>query len=88
MQPTPEQISQALQEAERMREQNQDPAMVGHSLLYLHQRNQLLEEVLNRVKHYLHSGEAPREHTLLTHAIDKADAGQRRPHSDDVPLGL
>ncbi len=85
---TPEQIATALQEAERMRDQNQDPALVGHYLLYAHERLQLLEEVLNCTKRYLHSGEAVHEHTRLTRAIDKANEGQRRHSHDDATFGL
>lgn len=74
---SPEQIDAALAAAEQMRARDQDPELVGHALLQLHARNRALEEVLQRAKHFLHSGQASHEHSLLTRAIEQADRNQR-----------
>ena len=74
--PTEEQLAIALAEAGRMREQGEDPEFIAKSLLNLNYRIGLLQQVLDKAKHYLHSGHASREHTLLVKAIEKADAAE------------
>ena len=78
--PTPDQISQALVAATALRE-GEDPDSLGHYLLYLHERSQHLETVYAHVHHYLHSGMAAREHSMLLRAIEKAEKAAH-PHED------
>ncbi|MBP8030687.1 MAG: hypothetical protein KAY78_05915 [Pseudomonadales bacterium] len=77
---TPEQIEQAVIAAEKMRE-SEDPDFVGHYLLQLHDRSKHLEDVYSHVYHYLHSGMAAREHSMLLRAIEKAEKAAH-PHED------
>lgn len=78
--PTPEQIETAVIAAEKLRE-GKDEESVGHYLLYLHDRNKHLEDVYQHVYHYLHSGQAAREHSMLLRAIEKAEKAAH-PHED------
>ncbi|HQQ64398.1 MAG TPA: hypothetical protein PLF22_12630 [Pseudomonadales bacterium] len=78
--PTPEQIKSALVAAEKLRE-DKDEDSLGHYLLYLHDRNQHLESVYEQVTHYLHSGQAAREHSLLVRTIEEAERAAH-PHED------
>jgi hypothetical protein len=78
--PTPEQIASALAAAEKLRE-GKDEDSLGHYLLYLHDRSQHLEDIYTHVHHYLHSGQAAREHSMLLRAIEKAE-NAAHPHED------
>jgi len=77
---TPEQIATAVAAAEKLRESD-DPDFVGHYLLALHERSKHLEDVYAHVYHYLHSGQAAREHSMLLKAIEKAERAAH-PHED------
>lgn len=78
--PALEQIEMAVAAAEKLRE-GDDPENVGHYLLYLHERNRHLEDVYSHVYHYLRSGMAAREHSMLLRAIEKAEKAAH-PHED------
>ena len=78
--PTPEQMDQALAAAQALRE-GEDPDSMGHAFLYLFNRNKHLEEVYEHVYHYLHSGQASREHAMLVRAIERAEKAAH-PHED------
>lgn len=78
--PSAEQIDAALAAAKKLRETD-DPDSVGHYLLYLHDRSQHLEEVYTQVYHFLHSGMAAREHSVLLRTIEKAEKAAH-PHED------
>jgi hypothetical protein len=78
--PSPEQIELALAAAKKLRE-TEDPDSVGHYLLHLHDRSQHLEDIYAHVNHYLHSGQAAREHSMLLRAIEKAEKAAH-PHED------
>jgi hypothetical protein len=54
--PTDQELETALDAAERMRERDVDPHYLAHSLLYLYQRNQVLEEVLRRTERFIRFG--------------------------------
>ncbi|TNF33190.1 MAG: hypothetical protein EP312_09980 [Gammaproteobacteria bacterium] len=87
--PTPEQLAEALAEAGRMREHDEDPHFIAKALLNHNYRIPLLEAVMEAAKHYLRSGNGPHEHTVLMKAIEKADAASRRPGEDpDEKIGL
>ena len=77
---TPEQIEKAIAAAEALRV-GEDPEFVGHYLLALHERSKHLENVYAHVHHYLHSGQAAREHSMLLRAIEKAEK-EAHPHED------
>ena len=69
--PTLQELQQALVEAARMRENNQDPNFLAKSLLNLHYRIGFLEKVMRAADIYLR-GESPQQHTVLQRAIDIA----------------
>jgi len=69
--PTSEELQQALNEAARMREQNQDPYFLAKSLLNLNYRLGFLEKVMHAAELYLR-GEGAQEHAALRRAIEKA----------------
>ena len=71
--PSDEELQLALSEATRMREQDEDQHHVAKTLLNLNYRMEVMEELLSRAKHYLHSGHGSTEHVLLIKAIEKAD---------------
>ena len=69
--PTADELQQALDEAVRMRENDEDPQFIAKSLLNLQYRMGFLEKVMHAAELYLR-GEGGREHTLLLRAIEKA----------------
>jgi hypothetical protein len=62
-----------LQEAEHLRLSCTDDKYVGHCLLSLQRRVQVLEHVLERTRHFLHAGYAGVEHAALVRAIEQAE---------------
>ena len=81
--PTPEELETALKHAARMRENGEDQFFMAKSLLNINYRMKYLEEVLDKAKLYLHSGEAAVEHALLLKAIEEAETASRTPGDDD-----
>lgn len=86
--PSPEDVAEALAEAGRMREHDEDPHHVAKTLLNHNYRIQLMEAVHDAAKHYLRSGNGPHEHTVLMKAIEKADEANRRLGEDTESIGL
>ena len=70
--PTEEELEEALKEAQRMREQGEDPQHVAKALLNLNFQSSFLNSVLQAAEHYMQSGMAEREHIQLVRAIEKA----------------
>lgn len=81
--PTDEELTQALAEASRMREQDEDPHHVAKALLNMQYRFKHLEKVLHAAEHYLHSGLAASEHTKLVKAIEEYHAADHRSAGED-----
>lgn len=69
--PTDKEMQEALDEAERMREQD-DPHHLAGALLYLHRRNGFLEKVFHAAELYMRFGQEEREHAELIRAIEEA----------------
>jgi len=69
--PTAQELKQALDEAARMREHDEDPHFIAKSLLNLQYRMGFLEKVMHAAELYLR-GEGGREHTVLLQAIQQA----------------
>jgi len=89
--PTKEQMEQALAAAERLRDLDLDEDHLGRSLLYLHQRQLLLERVFEAAKHYLHGGHDEHEHARLVQAVDAARRSaseEDRRREERVDFGL
>lgn len=81
MKPTDQAFNQALEVAEMMRERSDDSSHIAHCLLYLHQRNKRLEEIVALVNRYLKFGQPEDEHARLIllleqlEEIDQHEAG-------------
>ena len=87
--PSENELAAALNEAKRMREQDDDPHFVAKVLLNLNYMHGCLMEVLHAAENYVNSGMAEQEHTLLLKAIDKArNADDRGGHREPPTLGL
>ncbi len=84
--PSASELTAALQEAERMREQQEDPHFIAKALLNAHRRNGFLERVRDAVRHYLHSGLAPHEHSVLERALADAERADRA--AGETPQGF
>jgi len=84
--PTTQEMEEALAEAARMREKDEDARHVAKALLSLNYRVHLLERVESAAKHFLHSGLAPHEHTELVKAIEAADRAVRLVHDHATAL--
>jgi len=69
--PTPQELQQALAEAARMREHDQDSHFLAKSLLNLHYRIGFLEKVMHAAELYLR-GEGDRQHAVLIKALETA----------------
>ena len=70
--PTDKEMQEALDEAERMRGQNDDPNHMARALLYLNRRNGFLEDVNSVADRYIRFGQEEHEHAELVLAIEKA----------------
>lgn len=68
--PTQEELTHALDAAEKLRDQDMDDQLMGRSLLYLAQRNQVLEALLRATELYFESGQDPEAHEALLEALD------------------
>lgn len=81
MKPTDQEISKALEVAEMMRERSDDSSHIAHCLLYYHQRNKRLEEIVALTNRYLKFGNPEDEHARLVllleqlEEIDQHEAG-------------
>ncbi|HEC19404.1 MAG TPA: hypothetical protein ENI97_08670 [Gammaproteobacteria bacterium] len=87
--PSKEELDEALAEAARMREQGEDPHHLAKVLLNHDYRIHTLEKVLHAAELYLHSGQAPREHSQLVRAIEAAKyASSNSADKDPLRYGL
>lgn len=81
--PTEEELSKALEEVSRMREQGDDPHFVAKSFLNIYYRFKLLEKVLQAVDMYMRSGQAVHEHSVLVKTIEEYHAKEKRSAGED-----
>lgn len=86
--PTEAELKLALTEATRMREGNADPHFLAKALLSLNYRLELLDQVKDAAKHFLHSGLAPHEHTVLVKAIERAESAAEPLGTEHESFGL
>ena len=85
--PTEEEYRQAIEEAIRMREQDDDPNFMAKALLNLNYRIHYLQKVLHQADYYLHFGQEEAEHTKLLKAIDKAKHAEEEDNPDIDSFG-
>ena len=78
MKPSANELKIALDEAVRMRAQDEDPLFLAKSLIYLQQRNGDLENVFRHLEKYLQFGFPVEEHSALVRLV----AGIREKNED------
>ncbi len=76
MKPSSEQMEHALEVAESMREQDDDPDFLSRTLLYMQHRLEVLEKVCDVANEYMRFGQDEREHAKLLHALEAARAAE------------
>ncbi|HVL00105.1 MAG TPA: hypothetical protein VM553_09835 [Dongiaceae bacterium] len=80
--PTRAELTQALTEAARMREQSEDPHHIAKCLLNHDYRLKQFEQLYQVVEHYLRSGQSDTEHGKLMRALDKVRQEEQHPGLD------
>lgn len=80
--PSKEELTEALAEAGRMREQGEDPHFVAKSLLNHDYRLKLYEQLYQVAEHYLRSGQGETEHSKLMKILEKIRSEERHPGLD------
>ncbi|MCP3671143.1 MAG: hypothetical protein GY814_12065 [Gammaproteobacteria bacterium] len=87
MKPIKDEFRIALDEAERIRDADEDLNHIAKCLLYLHQRNGDLEQILAHLEKYLRFGLPVEEHSVLIRLVDGIKEGSRAP-DDSKGFGL
>jgi len=67
----PETMEKILKLAEAMRAQNKDKYRLAHALLYLDERNQMLEDLYHKAERYIRFGMGEHELTDLRLAVER-----------------
>lgn len=70
--PTDEEYATAMSTARLLHVEARDPRFLGKAMLYLDQRRELLEKVLELADHFLRAGQEVHAHALLLKAIHAA----------------
>ncbi|MCG8428971.1 MAG: hypothetical protein MI754_16570 [Chromatiales bacterium] len=70
MRPSKEQMTSALNEANRMRIADDDPQALAKCFLYLQQRNHSLEEIFKHLEYFLEFGMPAEEHAKLLRLVE------------------
>ncbi len=63
--------SDALNKAELVRESDNDPHAMAHTILYLAERNDKLETIATAAEAYIRFGQDPQLHTNLVRALQR-----------------
>ncbi len=69
--PSREELEQAIQLAEAMREKGKDQYKLGYVLLYLNERNRILEDLRKKAEYYVRFGMGEQELRNLRVALEK-----------------
>ena len=89
MKPTVEEMETALDAARRMSRADVDPHHIAQCLLYLQDRDVLLEELLTRVERYLQFGMPSEEHAKMRRLISRIrELEVRQGGGDELDYGL
>ncbi|MES9962114.1 MAG: hypothetical protein ABW116_01095 [Candidatus Sedimenticola sp. 20ELBAFRAG] len=89
MKPTVEEMETALEAARRMRDADVDAHHIARCLIYLQDRNVLLEEMLTRVERFLQFGLPEEEHSKIQRLVNKMREMERRESGvDELDYGL
>lgn len=76
----------ALNNAELLRETGNDHHHIGHALLYLEERNRLLEAIALAAETYTRFGEDTQLHTQLIKALQAFEEYEKETVTDEPPL--
>ncbi len=80
---------EALTYAEQVRQSDNDPYSLAHTLLYLAERNTHLESIYKAVEAYIRFGQDPQLHANLIKALEKFDDYEVEAETmEDPKLGL
>jgi hypothetical protein len=90
--PSHQQMQSAITAAERLRAAGPDEEHLAHVFLYLQRRDEILEQVLHAIEHYLHSGQDSQAHSRLLRAVEAAHRQEWQESSEQrerrTPFGL
>lgn len=82
-------FDEALNYAELIRESDNDPHSLAHTLLYLAQRNQQLETIYKATEAYMRFGQDVQLHAKLMKALEKFENYEVEANTfEDPKLGL
>lgn len=88
MKPTPDELRQALAEAERLRDAGKDEHFLAKSLLYQNARLERLEEVRRHAELLIRFGQDEHEHAQLVRVLEAARDAEARAAGDGGDFGL
>lgn len=83
--PSQEQHEKAIAKAWEMRDEDHDPDFLARTLLSHDHRIKRLQAVMDAAGHFLHSGQAGKEHHILEMAIKEA---KKAAYVPGAPLSL
>lgn len=75
----------ALNNAELLRETGNDHHHIGHALLYLEERNRMLEKIAHAAEEYIRFGEDSQLHTKLVKALEDFDKYELEAETNEAP---
>jgi hypothetical protein len=78
-------FSTALNNAELLRETGNDHHHIGHALLYLEERNRLLETIAKAAEEYVRFGEDAQLHSHLVRALTAFETYEREVTQESPP---
>lgn len=78
-------LTTAINNAELLRETGNDHHHIGHALLYLEERNRMLETIAHAADEYLRFGEDPQLHSRLLKALEAFEDYEREAETDEAP---
>jgi hypothetical protein len=84
MKPTEEEFQAALEEAERLREDEEDTYFLAKSLFYLYKRNLELEQVMEHLERFLQFGLPVEEHSELIRIVEQVREEERRERGENA----
>ena len=86
---SPDEVKEAIEYAQTLREQGKDQHHLVKVLLDYHERLGPLLKVFHASQRYLHSGLAEHEHTLLLKTLEETHRSEaQREHQDHTDLSL
>ncbi len=88
MKPSPEELRQAVSEAERLRAAGEDTHALAKTVLYQQERLRHLEDICLRAERMVRFGMDEHEHALLVKALDAARRAEEAAVGEAETLGL